>query len=695
MIEEEDDTALDGTNDDAGEDDDAELPIDEAIQSLPPAIARAFVERGYTQLTAVQRAVLDPELAGRDLRISSQTGSGKTAALGLVLLPLMTELAPSRASEMPPAPGHGGRMHMTGPREAGPRAKGPRALVLAPTRELARQIEEELTWLYQHVGTRVAVLSGGASYRDEHRALARGPAVIVGTPGRLLDHLTQGSFDPSGIAAVVLDEADQMLDLGFAEDLEQILSRVPDERRTHLVSATFPPEVVSLANRVQKQAVSVEGTRLGAANADIEHIVHLVDHQQRIDGLVNLLLAHGDSRTLVFTRTRIGAQEIAELLYDTGFRVAHLSGELAQQERTRTLAAFKDGKIRALVATDVAARGIDVSDVGLVVHVEAPTSPEAYTHRSGRTGRAGKRGTSAILAAPRELNGVTRVMQRARIKFRIEPLPDAQSLVRLAEDRAIEALTSANQQVSERSRRVAERLPEDADVRGILARLLDRTGELLGPAPREVRVIRPPPPRDARAAPQGRFETRGPRDYPQRDARGPGSRDNYPQRDARPGPRDNFPPRDNNFAPRDNNFPPRDNHFAPRDNNHFGDSAPQWGSNEEPNRRKGPEDIVPFVVTWGGRDGADPRRVLAMVCRRGDITRREIGAIHVLPGHTIVEVVREAADHFAQAAGQPDPRDKRVRIEPYREHAVADRRGPRGGNAAGDAPPRRRPPARS
>jgi ATP-dependent RNA helicase DeaD len=596
--------------------DPSEREIDPAIETLPPPIARAFLERGFTTLTAVQRAVLEPDLGGKDLRISSQTGSGKTAALGLVLAPLAMQGAPVRASELPPAPNHGGRAHMTGPREAGPRAKGPRALVLAPTRELARQIEEELHWLYAHIGARVAVLSGGASYRDEHRALARGPAVIVGTPGRLLDHLGQGSFDPSGVAAVVLDEADQMLDLGFAEDLEQILARVPDERRTHLVSATFPPEVIALADRVQRDPVAVQGTRLGVANVDIEHVVHLVDPHQRIDALVNVLLAHGDQRTLVFTRTRAGAQEIGELLHDAGFRVAHLSGELAQRERTRTLASFKDGTLRALVATDVAARGIDVSDVGLVVHVDAPTSPEAYTHRSGRTGRAGKRGTSAILAAPRELTGVTRVLSRARIAFRVEPLPDAASLEELARTRAVEALTGAGTSISERARRVADALPESADLRSILARLLDRTGELLGPMPREVRVIRPPPPRAPR---QDR--------PPMRDERG---------RDFRV---------------------------------------------EAEARRV--EDVVPFVVTWGGRDGADPRRVLAMVCRRGDITRREIGAIHILPTHTIVEVVRGAADHFLRHAGQPDPRDRRVRIEPY----AARDEGPRG---AGQRPPPRR-----
>jgi ATP-dependent RNA helicase DeaD len=619
--------------------DDDEDAIDEAILALPAPIARAFLDRGYRALTQVQRAVLDPALARRDLRISSQTGSGKTAALGLVLLPLVTDGAPTRPSELPPAPGGAGRAHMTGVREAGPRAKGPRALVIVPTRELARQVEEELSWLYQHVGARVASVSGGASYRDEHRSLARNPVVIVATPGRLLDHLTQGSFDPSGIQAVVLDEADQMLDLGFAEDLEQILARVPDERSTHLVSATFAPEVLALADRVQRDAIPVQGTRLGVANADIEHVVHLVDPHERVDALVNLLLLHDDARTLVFTRTRAGAQEIAELLHDAGFRVAHISGELAQRERTRTLSAFKDGSIRALVATDVAARGIDVQDVGLVVHVDAPTSPEAYTHRSGRTGRAGKRGTSAVLASSRELAGVSRVLGRARIPYRVEPVPAAEVLRAQAEARAGGTLAADDGAASERARRVAERLPADADLHAIIARLLDRTRDLIGPEPREVRILRPPPPRAERPRPA-------------REPWGP------------PGRRDEG-----------------------------------W---QDRGRDEGPRvhvtDVVPFVVTWGGRHGADPRRVLAMVCRRGNITNREVGAIHVLPGHSIVEVRRDAADAFFRAASEPDPRDQHVRIEPYREQGPPQRpMGPRH-DAGPRRPPRgdggRRPPPR-
>ncbi|MDQ3033839.1 MAG: DEAD/DEAH box helicase, partial [Myxococcota bacterium] len=327
---------------------------------LDPALVAALEEKGFTALTQVQRAVLDPAAAGRDLRISSQTGSGKTVAIGFVL----HELVAAERTD--------------------PKA-GPAALVIAPTRELARQVESELSWLYAKMGARVATITGGASYRDEHRALAARPHVVVGTPGRIIDHLDRGTLDVSSVGAVVLDEADRMLDLGFREALESILARTPETRRTHLVSATFADDVRRLADRVQKRAMHVEGTRLGAANVDIEHIVHMVDPRQRFDAVVNLLLAHHDARTLVFARTRADVADIAESLSEAGFGVAPLSGEMEQRERSRALSAFKRGSVRVLVATDVAARGLDVQDVTLVLHVEPPTDADSYTHRSGRT----------------------------------------------------------------------------------------------------------------------------------------------------------------------------------------------------------------------------------------------------------------------------------------------------------------------
>src|SRR5271169_838521 len=240
-----------------------------------PALASALVKRGFTALMPVQQAMLDPELAGRDLRVSSQTGSGKTVAIGLAI----------RALADGPAPAERGIAR-------------PRALVVVPTRELAKQVDEELSWLYAPLHARVASATGGANVRDERRAFAAGPAVVVGTPGRLLDHLNRGAIDASGLGAVVLDEADRMLDLGFRDELEAILEHAPPGHRTHLVSATFPRDVLALANRVQKNPAQIEGTPLGTANADIDHLVHLVAQHDRVAAIINLLLATPGAQTL-------------------------------------------------------------------------------------------------------------------------------------------------------------------------------------------------------------------------------------------------------------------------------------------------------------------------------------------------------------------------------------------------------------
>jgi ATP-dependent RNA helicase DeaD len=216
-------------------------------EAIGPALTRALQGKGYETLTPVQQQVLEPRLAGKDLRISSQTGSGKTLAIGFALRRIVE-------AQKPPTPSAGPADDQ---KQRRPSAK-PHAIVIVPTRELARQVQLELSWLYAPMQVRVIGVAGGANYRDEYRALIRGPRIVVGTPGRLLDHLKQGSIDTSGVGAVVLDEADQMLDLGFRDELEAILSHMPEPRQTHLVSATFPREVTALANRVQKQAVSID-----------------------------------------------------------------------------------------------------------------------------------------------------------------------------------------------------------------------------------------------------------------------------------------------------------------------------------------------------------------------------------------------------------------------------------------------------
>jgi ATP-dependent RNA helicase DeaD len=583
---------------------------------LGPDITRALVQKGFEALTPVQLAVLDPALAGRDLRITSQTGSGKTVAVGLALRSLLTP-------ETPEAPA---RDRDRG--QAGPQAR-PRALLVAPTRELAKQVEEELSWLYTPLGARVVSVTGGASVRDERRALAGGPAVVVGTPGRLLDHLRRGAIDGAAVGAVVLDEADRLLDMGFREDLEAILAFVPGERRTHLVSATFPREVKALADAAQRDPVHVEGTRLGAANVDIDHVVHLIESRQRVDALVNLLLANPDEQMLVFARTRADVASVAGQLKDAGFAAAPLSGEMDQPARNRALAAFKSGGLRVLVATDVAARGIDVQDIARVVHVEAPTDLDSYTHRSGRTGRAGRKGTSSVLASQVELPRTLALLRRAGVPYRFEAIPSAESIRAASDERAAAELTKdddvADAAIDDRVRALAGRIVAAGNVARAIARLLARA-RYAGPA--EPRVVRSLDPR----APRGHEGTaRGER----------GARGAYPDR---------------------------------------GPARGQGGA------------WVPFHVSWGRKRLADPRRLLAMVCRRGQIRGSDVGAIRVDDVHSIVNVASHVAEAFARATAVPDPREPGVVIRRETEGpgAPAEARRPPPGRP--HAPPRPYPP---
>jgi ATP-dependent RNA helicase DeaD len=547
---------------------------------LGPALAGALEQKGYKRLTPVQESVLDEALAGRDLRITSQTGSGKTIAIGFALRQLIEGASARKAGVARPV-----------------------ALVVAPTRELAKQVEQELAWLYAPLNAKVASATGGASYQDERRALALGPAVVVGTPGRLLDHLGRGSIDPSELGAIVLDEADRMLDLGFREDLEAILAYAPAGHRTHLMSATFPPGVRSLADRVQVDPARVEGTPLGEANADIDHVVHLIDPRERVDAIINLLLANPEEQTLVFARTRADVARLAKELQQAGFAASSISGEMEQPERNRALADFKRGKLRALVATDVAARGIDVQDIARVIHAEPPDDADSYTHRSGRTGRAGRKGRSSVLVSPSALGRTSILLKRARVTFRLEPIPTAADIGRSRDERTYRELVGDDPEGfaghGERLWSLAKRLAEGGSVTRTLARLLERT-HYAGPT--EPRQVRP-------------FSA-----TPERSNRGAGV------------------PQTERTASRETSVEPRA-------------KSPQRGGS-----------FVPFRVSWGEEQGADARRLLAMVCRRGAIRGNDVGAIRIARGFSIVEIATGSAEAFAQATQKPDPRNPRVFI---------------------------------
>ncbi|HTJ57800.1 MAG TPA: DEAD/DEAH box helicase, partial [Devosiaceae bacterium] len=361
--------------------------------AVHPALAPALAARGYEKLTAVQLAVLGEELADADLLVSAQTGSGKTVAFGLAI-----------ASSL-----------LAGGDRFG-RAERPLGLIIAPTRELALQVQRELDWLYAESGVVTASCVGGMDARTERRALERGAHIVVGTPGRLRDHITRGALDLSDIQAVVLDEADEMLDLGFREDLEFILAAAPEDRRTLLFSATVPRAIAELAKTFQRDAVRITATAATERHADIEYQMVLTQSGERESAIINTLLFFDSSSSIVFCHTREAVKQLTTRLAGRGFPVVALSGELTQSERTHALEAMRDGRARVCVATDVAARGIDLPNLDLVVHAELPTKPDTLLHRSGRTGRAGRKGVCVLIVPQHRRSAALRVFKLANIE---------------------------------------------------------------------------------------------------------------------------------------------------------------------------------------------------------------------------------------------------------------------------------------
>ncbi len=375
-----------------------------------PALDRALSERGYAEPTPVQSAVLEAE-PGRDLLVSAQTGSGKTVAFGLALAPTLLGEAEKFA-------------------EFG----APVALVIAPTRELALQVSNELQWLYAKTGARIVSCVGGMDPKVERQALNRGCHIVVGTPGRLRDHLERGSLDLTTLQAVVLDEADEMLDMGFHEDLTFILETAPAERRTLMFSATLARDIVQLAKTYQKDALRIDTVAGNASHADIEYKAIRVAPNEVELAVVNVLRYFEAPGALVFANTRERVKHLTSSLRERGFSVVGLSGELTQSQRSEALQALRDGHARVCVATDVAARGLDLPDLGLVIHAEIPVNKAGLLHRSGRTGRAGKKGVSVLLVSYTRRRKVELMLQSASIKAEWSGPPSAEMI--LANDQA-------------------------------------------------------------------------------------------------------------------------------------------------------------------------------------------------------------------------------------------------------------------
>ena len=551
------------------------------FSTLNPPLARALAGRSYFSPTPVQTAVLADTAVDRDLLVSAQTGSGKTVAYGLAIA-----------------------KNLLGDAERFEPAAAPLALIVAPTRELALQVQRELAWLYQHANARVVSCVGGMDPRREQRELAEGAHIVVGTPGRLCDHLRRGRLDVSELKAVVLDEADEMLDLGFREDMEFILKTTPDARRTLLFSATLPRGIVALAKQYQRQAFRVEVAGDEGGHADIEYRAIRIAAGDVEHAVVNVLRFFESPGALVFCNTRDAVRHLQATLLERGFSVVALSGELTQNERTQALQALRDGRARVCVATDVAARGIDLPNLDLVIHADLPNDAEVMQHRSGRTGRAGRKGVSVLLVPAAKKRRAELLLNLAGIDVIWGTAPTADEIRKLDQERMLRDALFAEETTSDdlilARALLAERSPED--IAAALARLYR---------------ARLPSPEDILDPGQGAGRSRDDRG---REKDGRTSRGDDRASGPRPKP---------------------------------GKSSPRHGM---------AEGSVWFRAAIGRRKNAEARWLLPMICRRGGIDKHDIGAIRIMDTTTEFEISKAVAESFAVKIRRPDKEDN-IRIE--------------------------------
>jgi len=408
------------------------LPAD-----IHPALASALVARSYTQLTPVQMEMADISHGDADLLVSAQTGSGKTVAFGIALASTLL--------------GDAGHFDQAG---------RPLALIIAPTRELAIQVQREIDWLYAATRIETATCVGGMDMRKERRALERGAHLVVGTPGRLRDHITKGALDLSALRAVVLDEADEMLDLGFREDLEFILGAAPRTRRTLMFSATVPRGIADLAKTFQKDAVRIAVSAATDQHADIDYQLMLVRRDEREHAVINTLLHSDSTSALVFCHTREAVRHLTARLANRGFSVVSLSGEMAQSERSNALQSMRDGRAHVCVATDVAARGIDLPNLDLVIHADVPSNPATLLHRSGRTGRAGRKGVCVLIVPENRRGAAQRVLAMAKLTATMRAAPGIAEIEARYRREILNMVVSAAQPDEAEAAFVAELLAE-------------------------------------------------------------------------------------------------------------------------------------------------------------------------------------------------------------------------------------------
>lgn len=358
---------------------------------IAPRLLDILEKNGFRVPTPIQAKAIPPAMQGQDVIGIAQTGTGKTLAFGI---PTIQKIAASKGL----------------------------GLVILPTRELALQVDETLQKIGREIGLRTAIIIGGASMPNQIKMIRRNPHIIIGTPGRIIDHLDQKTLNLSNVTVLVLDEADRMLDMGFAPQIQRILSVVPKQRQTMLFSATMPNEIVKIATRHMKLPVRVEIARAGTLAENVEQELYFISKDQKIS-LLKKILDEYDGSVLVFSRTKHGAKKIRRSIMDMGFTASELHSNRSLAQRKEALEGFKSGKYRIMVATDIAARGIDVTGIELVLNYDLPGTPEDYVHRIGRTGRAGMSGNAISFATPDQRRDVQDIERLIRATIPISPLP--------------------------------------------------------------------------------------------------------------------------------------------------------------------------------------------------------------------------------------------------------------------------------
>ena len=518
---------------------------------IPNNIVNTMKDKGYEKLTPVQEEVIKEEYSGLDLLVSAQTGSGKTIAFGLAIVDNLT--TDSKLFKTP---------------------KSPEALIIVPTRELALQVKNELSWFLASSDAKIVSCVGGMDIRTERRNLETKPNIVVGTPGRLKDHIERGYFNVSNIMTVVLDEADEMLDMGFREDLEAILDSTPDDKQTLMFSATVPRGIANLAKRYQKDAVRITAGETNSQHVDIEYRAFKIVMSDQENAIINTLRYYEATNAIIFCATRIAVNHMTSRLTNRGISAVALSGELSQNERNMALQAMRTSKARVCVATDVAARGLDLPNLDLVIHADIPRTSDTLLHRSGRTGRAGRKGVCAVLVPQNRSRMAERLFSQANIKPVWASTPSREEILKEDKKRIVENQILKDP-ITDDEKDLIDELISKNSIEQLAAAYYRLLGKDLS-APEDLRN------------PSDRDEGRG----------------------------------------RDNGF----------------------------------KNSIWFELSVGRDDTAEPRWLVAMLCKAGNLSKRDIGSIKIQPKVTNIEISEETAATLKELASNKKPIERHIMI---------------------------------